>query len=202
MEIQLDKTIGELIHEEMGENIESAFIGVIRKDKSPHSLAARIPSRHLELRNEEIRESMIGFIGIEHRLEFVMKIRGITFINDSKATSVNAVWYALETCSGEIVLIMGGVDKSNDYDGIKELIRKKVKAIVCLTKDPSKINAAFADVVEVIVNTFSMSEAVEMTYHLAKRGDTVILSPACASFDLFKNYEDRGTQFKDHVKEL
>jgi UDP-N-acetylmuramoylalanine--D-glutamate ligase len=145
---------------------------------------------------------MGNFKNIEHRLEHVANISGISFINDSKATNVNSTWYALESINTDIVLIMGGVDKGNDYNMLLDLVRSKVKAIVCLGKDNKAIHDAFEDEVEVIVNTFSAREAVEVAYHLAKKGNTVLLSPACASFDLFKSYEDRGNQFKAAVKEL
>jgi UDP-N-acetylmuramoylalanine--D-glutamate ligase len=167
-----------------------------------NSMASGIVAKVLELRNETIRESMGSFRNIEHRLEFVAKISGISFINDSKATNVNSTWYALESMTTPVVLILGGVDKGNDYNMLKDLVKQKVKAIVCLGKDNRRIHEAFDDDVEVIVNTFSAQEAVQVAYHLAKKGDTVLLSPACASFDLFKNYEDRGTQFKLAVKEL
>ena len=167
-----------------------------------NSMASGIIAKVLELRNETIRESMGSFKNIEHRLEFVAKISGISFINDSKATNVNSTWYALESVSAPVVLILGGVDKGNDYNMLKDLVKHKVKAIVCLGKDNRRIHDAFEDDVEIIVNTFSAQEAAQVAYHLAKKGDTVLLSPACASFDLFKNYEDRGTQFKQAVKEL
>lgn len=167
-----------------------------------NSMASGIIARVLELRNETIRESMGSFRNIEHRLEHVARISGINFINDSKATNVNSTWYALESMPSEVVLILGGVDKGNDYTMLKDLVKNKVKAIVCLGKDNKRIHEAFEDDVDVIVNTFSASEATEIAYHLAKKGDTVLLSPACASFDLFKNYEDRGNQFKQAVKEL
>ena len=167
-----------------------------------NSMASGIVAKVLELRNETIRESMASFTNIEHRLEHVARISGIDFINDSKATNVNSTWYALESMPGEVVLILGGVDKGNDYNMLKDLVKSKVKAIVCLGKDNKRIHEAFEDDVEVIVNTFSANEAVQIAYHLAAKGDTVLLSPACASFDLFKNYEDRGNQFKKAVKEL
>ncbi|MBD1364022.1 UDP-N-acetylmuramoyl-L-alanine--D-glutamate ligase [Mucilaginibacter sp. ZT4R22] len=167
-----------------------------------NSMASGIVAKVLELRNETMRESMGNFRNIEHRLEFVAKISGIAFINDSKATNVNSTWYALESMSSPVVLILGGVDKGNDYSMLKELVRQKVKAIVCLGKDNKRIHDAFEDDTEIIVNTGSASEAAQVAYHLAEKGDTVLLSPACASFDLFKNYEDRGRQFKDAVKEL
>ncbi|RNL54258.1 UDP-N-acetylmuramoyl-L-alanine--D-glutamate ligase [Pedobacter jejuensis] len=167
-----------------------------------NSMASGIIAKVLELRNETIRESMGSFKNIEHRLEHVAKISGIDFINDSKATNVNSTWYALESMTTDVVLIMGGVDKGNDYNMLKDLVKSKVKAIVCLGKDNKRIHDAFEDDVEVIVNTFSAEEATQIAFHLAKRGDAVLLSPACASFDLFKNYEDRGNQFKAAVKEL
>ncbi|RYD75422.1 MAG: UDP-N-acetylmuramoyl-L-alanine--D-glutamate ligase [Sphingobacteriales bacterium] len=167
-----------------------------------NSMASGIVAKVLELRNDTIRESMGNFKNIEHRLEHVAKISGIDFINDSKATNVNSTWYALESMTTDVVLIMGGVDKGNDYGMLKDLVQSKVKAIVCLGKDNKRIHDAFEDDVEVIVNTFSADEAAQIAFHLAKRGDTVLLSPACASFDLFKNYEDRGNQFKAAVREL
>lgn len=167
-----------------------------------NSMASGIVAKVLELRNETIRESMGEFKNIDHRLEFVAKINDVTYINDSKATNVNSTWYALESVNSDVVLIMGGVDKGNDYDMLKDLVKSKVKAIICLGKDNKRIHESFEDDVEVIVNTFSAEEAVQVAYHLAKKGSTVLLSPACASFDLFKNYEDRGNQFKAAVKEL
>ena len=167
-----------------------------------NSMASGIVAKLLELRDPLIRESMGNFKNIEHRLEFVAKISGISFINDSKATNVNSTWYALESMTSDVVLILGGVDKGNDYAMLKDLVRQKVKAIVCLGKDNKRIHEAFEDVVDTIVNTYSAEEAVQVSYHLSAKGDTVLLSPACASFDLFKNYEDRGRQFKQAVKEL
>ena len=167
-----------------------------------NSMASGIVAKVLELRNKSIRESMGSFSNIEHRLEHVARISGIDFINDSKATNVNSTWYALESMPNKVVLILGGIDKGNDYNMLKDLVKHKVKSIVCLGKDNKRIHEAFEDDVEVIVNTFSANEAVNIAYHLAKKGDTVLLSPACASFDLFKNYEDRGNQFKQAVKEL
>ncbi|SHF17415.1 UDP-N-acetylmuramoyl-L-alanine--D-glutamate ligase [Pedobacter caeni] len=167
-----------------------------------NSMASGIVAKVLEIRNATIRESMGDFRNIEHRLEHVARISGVEYINDSKATNVNSTWYALESVNTDVILIMGGVDKGNDYDMLKDLVRQKVRAIVCLGKDNKRIHEAFEDDVEVIVNTFSANEAVQVAYHLAKKGNTVLLSPACASFDLFKNYEDRGNQFKMAVKEL
>jgi UDP-N-acetylmuramoylalanine--D-glutamate ligase len=167
-----------------------------------NSMASGIVAKVLDIRNTTIRESMGDFKNIEHRLEHVAKISGVNYINDSKATNVNSTWYALESVSPEVVLIMGGVDKGNDYNMLKDLVRQKVKVIICLGKDNKRIHEAFEEDVEIIVNTFSAHEAVQVAYHMAKKGDTVLLSPACASFDLFKNYEDRGNQFKIAVKEL
>ena len=167
-----------------------------------NSMASGIVAKVLELRNQTIRESMGDFRSIEHRLEFVAKISGISFINDSKATNVNSTWYALESMTPDVVLILGGVDKGNDYDMLRDLVKQKVKAIVCLGKDNKRIHDAFENDVDVMVNTTSAAEAVQIAYHLAKKGDTVLLSPACASFDLFTNYEDRGRQFKAAVLEL
>jgi len=167
-----------------------------------NSMASGIVAKVLELRNNTLRESLATFKNIEHRLESVGKISGISFINDSKATNVNSTWYALESMTTDVVLILGGVDKGNDYSMLKDLVKQKVKAIVCLGKDNQRIHDAFENDVEIIVNTLSAQEAATVAYHLATKGDTVLLSPACASFDLFKNYEDRGNQFKQAVKEL
>jgi UDP-N-acetylmuramoylalanine--D-glutamate ligase len=167
-----------------------------------NSMASGIVAKVLELRNETIRESMGDFKNIEHRLESVGKISGISFINDSKATNVNSTWYALESMTSDVILIMGGVDKGNDYTMLNELVRQKVKAIVCLGKDNERIHQAFEHDVDTIIDTISAEQAVQAAYHMATKGDTVLLSPACASFDLFKNYEDRGNQFKQAVKEL
>jgi len=167
-----------------------------------NSMASGIVAKVLDIRNAVIRESMGDIKNIEHRLEHVAKISGVDYINDSKATNVNSTWYALESVNADVILIMGGVDKGNDYDMLKDLVKQKVKAIVCLGKNNKRIHEAFEDDVEIIVNTFSAHEAVQVAYHLATKGNTVLLSPACASFDLFKNYEDRGNQFKMAVKEL
>jgi len=139
---------------------------------------------------------------VEHRLERFLKVHGIEFINDSKATNVNSTWYALESMNNQVVWIAGGVDKGNDYSMLNDLVREKVKAIVCLGVDNSKIHKAFDGVVHNIIDTTSMAEAVKSAYYLARNGDVVLLSPACASFDLFENYEDRGHQFKQEVRNL
>jgi UDP-N-acetylmuramoylalanine--D-glutamate ligase len=166
------------------------------------SMAAGIKSRLFDIRKEIIKESLSEFQHIEHKLEFVASIHGIEFINDSKATNVNSTWYALETVTRPIVWIAGGIDKGNDYSLVKDLVREKVKAIVCLGVNNDTIRKEFADMTENIVEIQAMSEAVRIAYHFARRGDTVLLSPACASFDLFENYEDRGNQFKHVVNNL
>jgi len=167
-----------------------------------NSMAAAIAGKILNIRKDVIRESLADFQGVEHRLEPVITVFGINFINDSKATNVNSTWYAIECMENDIIWIVGGVDKGNDYSELFQVVKKKVKAIVCLGKDNKKIVEAFKDLVPTIVETTSMEEAVRSSYYLAKKGETVLLSPACASFDLFKNYEDRGRQFKQAVRNL
>ena len=167
-----------------------------------NSMAAGISGMAVNIRNEKIRESMADFKGVEHRLERFLKVHGIEFINDSKATNINSTWYALESMTQKTVWIVGGIDKGNDYSELYELVKSKVKAIVCLGVDNSKILEAFKNIGIDMVETQSMEDAVRSAYFLAKNGDTVLLSPACASFDLFENYEDRGHQFKQAVREL
>ncbi|MCC7232647.1 MAG: UDP-N-acetylmuramoyl-L-alanine--D-glutamate ligase [Bacteroidia bacterium] len=167
-----------------------------------NSMAAGIAARVLEIRKETVRDSLSDFRNIEHRLEFVSNVNGIEFVNDSKATNVNSTWYALESFNKPVILILGGVDKGNDYSMLEELVKEKVKAIVCLGKDNKKILKAFKGMVAEIVETSSAQDAVEASYKIGKKGDVVLLSPACASFDLFENYEDRGRQFKMAVKKL
>lgn len=172
------------------------------KHNTQNSMASGIAAKILEIRKENIRESLSDFKNVEHRLEFVAKVNGIEFINDSKATNVNSAWFALESMSRPTVWIVGGVDKGNDYDSLLPLVKEKVKAIVCLGEDNEKIIEAFAGTVEVITEAKSAMDAVNQSYRHAKNGDTVLLSPACASFDLFESYEDRGKQFKFSVREL
>ncbi|MFC2138167.1 UDP-N-acetylmuramoyl-L-alanine--D-glutamate ligase [Bacteroidota bacterium] len=167
-----------------------------------NSMAAGIASNVLSIRKETIRECLTDFQGVEHRLEHVLKVHGIEFINDSKATNVNSTWYALETINTPIVWIAGGIDKGNDYKELIPLVKQKVKGLICLGKDNTKLLKTFENVVETITEAFTMKEAVKAAYFLAKKGETVLLSPACASFDLFENYEDRGWQFKRSVREL
>ncbi len=167
-----------------------------------NSMAAGISARIAGVRTEKIKESFGGFVGLEHRLEFVATVRGVDFINDSKATNVNSVWYALESMKKPTILILGGQDKGNDYTEILELVKEKVKAIVCLGLDNKPIHDFFDGIVTTIVDTRSADQAVHAAFTFAEKGDVVLLAPACASFDLFKNYEDRGEQFKEAVKEL
>jgi UDP-N-acetylmuramoylalanine--D-glutamate ligase len=172
------------------------------KHNQYNSMAAGLTAAVLDIRSEKIREALQTFEALEHRMETVATIRGVEFINDSKATNVNSTWFALESMTKPTILILGGIDKGNDYSILKEQVKDKVKAIVCMGKDNRKIHEAFGKEVELIVNTESAKEAVMAAFHFANKGDVVLLSPACASFDLFKNYEDRGRQFKLAVKEL
>jgi UDP-N-acetylmuramoylalanine--D-glutamate ligase len=172
------------------------------KHNNYNTMAAGIAAATIGIRKEKIREAVNNFHSLEHRMEFVAMVRGIEFVNDSKATNVNSTWYALESMNKPTILILGGTDKGNDYALIAELMKEKVKAIVCMGVDNKKIIEAFKGLVPVIVETDSAKKAVDASFAIAEKGDVVLLSPACASFDLFKNYEDRGTQFKEAVKEL
>ena len=172
------------------------------KHNTQNSLASGIASRILEIRKDVVRQSLEDFVNVEHRLEFVAKIHGIEFINDSKATNVNSTWFALESMEKPTVWIVGGVDKGNDYSELLALVDEKVKAIICLGEDNQKLLDAFTGKVETIVEARSAMEAVAYGYRLAKKDEVVLLSPACASFDLFENYEDRGNQFKSAVRSL
>jgi len=167
-----------------------------------NSMASGIASRILEIRKEVVRESFSDFENIEHRLEFVNSVHGIDFINDSKATNVNSTWYALESLQSPIIWIAGGVDKGNDYSMLTDLVQNRVKVLICLGTENKKLIKAFKEIVPVIIETSSADEAVQAAYRLGKKGDTVLLSPCCASFDLFENYEDRGRQFKAAVRSL
>ncbi len=172
------------------------------KHNTYNSMAAGIAARVLEIRKELVRDSLGDFQNIEHRLEFVARVHGITFINDSKATNVNSTWYALESFEQPIIWIVGGVDKGNDYLTLKSLVKQKVKGIICLGKDNEKIHEAFSDIFQYMPEVHSAEEAVRCAYQMGEKDDVVLLSPACASFDLFENYEDRGHQFKTAVKSL
>ncbi|MFS4456496.1 UDP-N-acetylmuramoyl-L-alanine--D-glutamate ligase [Maribacter sp. 2304DJ31-5] len=167
-----------------------------------NTMAAATIAKLVGIRKETIRQCISNFQGAPHRLEKVLKIHHVQYINDSKATNVNATYYALESMKTPVVWIVGGVDKGNEYKELMPLVREKVKAIICLGTDNSKIKDVFGNVVDLFVETFAMEEAVKVAYKIAERGDTVLLSPACASFDLFKDYEDRGNQFKNCVKNL
>ena len=172
------------------------------KHNQYNTMAACLAATLLDIRKEKIRDAVQNFQGLEHRMEHIATVRGVEFINDSKATNVNSAWYALESMTKPVVLILGGVDKGNDYTLLEDLVKEKVKAIICLGTDNRKIHEAFGNLVSTIVNTSTVAEAVHGAFHFAGKGDVVLLSPACASFDLFKNYEDRGNQFKQVVKEL
>lgn len=172
------------------------------KHNQYNTMAACVAATTLDIRKEKIRDAVQNFQNLEHRMEHVATVRGVEFINDSKATNVNSTWYALESMTKLTILILGGIDKGNDYSLIEELVNEKVKAIICLGTDNRKIHEAFGNKVSTIVNTSTAAEAVHAAFHFADKGDAVLLSPACASFDLFKNYEDRGNQFKQVVKDL
>jgi len=165
-------------------------------------MAAAITGKVLDIKNDVLRDSISSFKGVEHRLEKVIKVKNVLYINDSKGTNVNSTWYALESMITPVILIAGGKDKGNDYSPLFDLVKEKVRAIICLGVDNRKLHAEFGDKVEVMYDALSAEEAVRTAYSIAKPGDTVLLSPACASFDLFKNYEDRGKQFKEAVQNL
>ena len=197
-----DKEINYMYNQKQQMTMQIDELAIKGKHNVYNSMAAGIVAQCLNIRKDVIRESLMDFKNVEHRLEPVISVHGIKFINDSKATNVNSAWYALESVDSPIIWIVGGIDKGNDYNILKDLVVKKVKAIVCLGKDNSTIYKAFGDIVPKIVETKSMVEAVNTSYYLGKKGDTVLLSPACASFDLFDNYEDRGTQFKLAIRAL
>jgi UDP-N-acetylmuramoylalanine--D-glutamate ligase len=182
--------------------METEYIALEGKHNMKNAMAATSVAQLMKIRKETIRESLSNFQGVEHRLEKVLKIQNVQYINDSKATNVNATFFALDSMTGPTVWIVGGVDKGNDYSELMSLVHEKVKAIVCLGVDNKKIIDAFGNVVDVMIEVDSMNDAVKMAQRLAEKGDTVLLSPACASFDLFENYEDRGNQFKYAVKNL
>ena len=193
MEIQITE-------EELAMPIEN--MALEGKHNLKNAMAATSVANILKIRKKTIRESLSNFQGVEHRLEKVLKINNVQYINDSKATNVNAVFYALDSMTTPTVWIVGGVDKGNDYNELMALVNEKVKSIICIGIDNSKIFEAFGNIVDVMVEVESMVDAVKTAQHIAEKGDTVLLSPACASFDLFKNYEDRGNQFKEAVRNL
>ena len=165
-------------------------------------MASGIVAKLLDISDDNLRLALSDFKGVPHRLEKVASVRGVQYINDSKATNVNSCWYALQSMRTKVVLILGGTDKGNDYTEIEELVLQKARALIFLGKDNSKLHNFFDGKVPDIVDTNSMKDAVDAAYRLAEKGDTVLLSPCCASFDLFKNYEDRGEQFKEWVRRL
>ncbi|KAB1156693.1 UDP-N-acetylmuramoyl-L-alanine--D-glutamate ligase [Flavobacterium luteum] len=182
--------------------METEYIALEGKHNMKNAMAATSVAKLLQIRKETIRESLSNFQGVEHRLEKVLKIQNVQYINDSKATNVNAAFFALDSMNVPTVWIVGGVDKGNDYSELMALVHEKVKAIICLGVDNKKIIDAFGNVVDVMIEVDSMNDAVKMAQRIAERGDAVLLSPACASFDLFENYEDRGRQFKEAVRNL
>jgi len=186
--------------EEMQMSVED--FAIKGKHNQYNNMAASLAATIIDIKKDKIREALQTFESLEHRMETAGTIKGVEFINDSKATNINSTWFALESMTKPVILILGGVDKGNDYNLLKELVREKVKAIVCMGADNRKIHEAFGDIVSLIVNTENAKEAVQAAFHFANKGDVVLLSPACASFDLFKNYEDRGMQFKQAVKDL
>jgi UDP-N-acetylmuramoylalanine--D-glutamate ligase len=198
--LRQDKIIMKLKTEDVLMNVSELTLQ--GKHNTKNAMAVAMAARLLKVRKEAIAESLSDFEGVEHRLENVQKINGVQFVNDSKATNVNAVFYALECMDSPTVWIVGGVDKGNDYTDLLPLVREKVKAIVCLGLDNQKIIETFGSVVDVLVETAGAEEAVKVANKVAKNGDVVLLSPACASFDLFESYEDRGDKFKEAVKNL
>ncbi|MCZ8145700.1 UDP-N-acetylmuramoyl-L-alanine--D-glutamate ligase [Flavobacterium sp.] len=182
--------------------METAQISLEGKHNLKNAMAATSVAQLMRIRKQTIRESLSNFQGVEHRLEKVLKIQNVQYINDSKATNVNATYFALESMTTPTVWIVGGVDKGNDYTELMALVNEKVKAIICLGVDNKKIIDAFGNIVDMMVEVDNMRDAVNTAKHIAEKGDTVLLSPACASFDLFENYEDRGRQFKDAVRNL
>ena len=182
--------------------MDTEHIALEGKHNMKNAMAATSVARLMQIRKATIRESLSDFQGVEHRLEKVLKIQNVQYINDSKATNVNATFFALDSMNSPTVWIVGGVDKGNDYNELMSLVRENVKAIICLGVDNKKIIDAFGNVVDMMVEVSNMNDAVRMAHRLAEKGDTVLLSPACASFDLFENYEDRGRQFKQAVKNL
>jgi len=182
--------------------METEYIALEGKHNMKNAMAATSVAKLMQIRKATIRESLSNFQGVEHRLEKVLKIQNVQYINDSKATNVNATFFALDSMNVPTVWIVGGVDKGNDYSELMALVNEKVKAIICLGVDNKKIIEAFGSIVDVMIEVDSMNDAVKMSQRLAEKGDAVLLSPACASFDLFENYEDRGRQFKNAVQNL
>ncbi|PRX57883.1 UDP-N-acetylmuramoyl-L-alanine--D-glutamate ligase [Flagellimonas meridianipacifica] len=198
--IEDNKIIIEIEHKTL--EMSTDILALEGQHNLKNTMAASLAALLVNVRKETIRQSIQTFQGVPHRLEKVLKINHVEYINDSKATNVNATYYALDGIKKPIVWIVGGVDKGNDYSELMPLVREKVKAIICLGMDNTRIKDAFGNVIELMVETYSMQEAVKVAYKIAERGDSVLLSPSCASFDLFENYEDRGNQFKEEIKRL
>lgn len=167
-----------------------------------NSMAAGMTARVLEIRKDIVKDSMSDFRNVEHRLEYVTNVHGVEYINDSKATNINSTWWALETMTKPVIWIAGGQDKANNYALLNEIVKKKVKAIICLGVDNKKMIKAFSNDIKMILEAGSMKEALQNAYKIGEQGDVVLLSPACASYDLFEDYEDRGRQFKKFVREF
>lgn len=182
--------------------MEQELLALMGKHNLYNSLAATITAKIMDLHDDKIQASLMGFTGVEHRLEKVARVKGVDYINDSKATNVNSCWYALQSMTTPVVLILGGTDKGNDYSEIEELVKEKVHSLIFLGVDNKKLHGFFDGKVPQIEDALSMQEAVEKAYKMAHKGDTVLLSPCCASFDLFTCYEDRGEQFKSCVRNL
>ena len=197
-----EKTMEVNIINEEEFTMETETMALEGKHNMKNAMAATSVAKLMKIRNATIRESLSNFQGVEHRLEKVLKIQNVQYINDSKATNVNATFFALDSMNTPTVWIVGGVDKGNDYNELMSLVREKVKAIICLGVDNKKIIDVFGNVVDIMIEVNTMEDAVKMAQRLSEKGDTVLLSPACASFDLFENYEDRGNQFKQAVKHL
>jgi UDP-N-acetylmuramoylalanine--D-glutamate ligase len=197
-----EKTMEVNIINEEEFTMETETMALEGKHNMKNAMAATSVAKLMKIRNATIRESLSNFQGVEHRLEKVLKIQNVQYINDSKATNVNATFFALDSMNTPTVWIVGGVDKGNDYNELMSLVREKVKAIICLGVDNKKIIDVFGNVVDIMIEVNTMEDAVKMAQRLSEKGDSVLLSPACASFDLFENYEDRGNQFKQAVKHL
>jgi UDP-N-acetylmuramoylalanine--D-glutamate ligase len=198
----LNKSVIEINMNQEKTTMEIQKLALQGKHNVKNIMAAAMAAKLMKVRNESLYESLSDFEGVEHRLENFVKIHGVSYINDSKATNVNATFYALECMENPTVWIVGGVDKGNDYMELLPLVREKVKAIICLGVDNKKIADTFEAVVPFFIETAGAEEAAKVAYKLATKGDNVLLSPACASFDLFENYEDRGRQFKNAVRQL
>ncbi|WP_396169662.1 UDP-N-acetylmuramoyl-L-alanine--D-glutamate ligase [Flavobacterium sp.] len=197
-----EKTMEVNIINEEEFTMETETMALEGKHNMKNAMAATSVAKLMKIRNATIRESLSNFQGVEHRLEKVLKIQNVKYINDSKATNVNATFFALDSMNTPTVWIVGGVDKGNDYNELMSMVREKVKAIICLGVDNKKIIDMFGNVVDIMIEVNNMQDAVNMAQRLSEKGDTVLLSPACASFDLFENYEDRGNQFKNAVRNL